>query len=346
MVTMMRFISGIGFALVGTGLLVVWHDKAAAVTMAYAICCLAGLVPMIGWVRRWARKRNPSGGRPNTSTRLGHAQMWKRIAPFAIWLWVSNLLHNLFELSDRYMLLQWTDGSASVAQGLVGQYHSGRVVPLLLVSVATMLGGILLPYMSAAWERGDQEGAIRQQNWTIKLIGVAFTFGGILVLVGAPILFDGILQGRYNEGLAVLPLTLVYCTWGSLFIVGQDYLWVSEQGKMATAAIGLGLVGNIGLNMLLIPWMGLPGAVIATASGNGITVLLLFAINHRYGCRADVGIWIVAAIPLLLLLPLELAALMLLLVAGTCVRTDWIFNAAEKEQVTEAVRSALARISS
>ncbi len=336
-VTLMRFVTGIAFAVIGTGLLYFWNDGSAAVTFAYGICCLLGIIPGLWLIWKFRGTFNDS------AEALPYSDMWRRIAPFAAWLWVANMLNNLFEISDRYMLIHFSDTTSELAQGLVGQYHSGRVVPLLLVSVAAMLGSVLMPYLSAAWEKGDRDGACRQLNWTLKLMGLTFSAGGVLVLLGSPILFDWILQGRYSGGLAVLPLTLVYCTWFSLYYVGQDYLWVAEKGKLATFAIGFGLIANIGLNMLMIPLIGLWGAVIATSIGNLLVVILVFLFNHRCGCKTDLGIWFMVALPLALLLPPWVALATLALVTYVGFATTWILQAEEKKQISQLVASQLAR---
>ena len=336
-VTMMRFITGVSFAVVGVLLLSTFEAKSAAATIGFSVACLIGVLPAF-WVL-W-------NGRDSFNTEgdaLTHSTMWKRIVPYAAWLWVSNVAHNLFEVADRYMLIHWSSGTAVEAQSAVGQYHSGRVVPLLLVGVAAMLAGVLLPYLSEAWEKGRKDLAVRQLNWTIKLTSIGFTLGSIVLLLMSPILFEWILEGRYNEGLAVLPLTLVYCIWFSLHVIGQDYLWIAEKGKWATFATALGLVVNLALNMLLIPIIGLLGAVLATAAGNLLIVILLFALNHRLGCKTDLGIWLCAGIPLILLLgkPLAIVAGIILLVL--CVATNLFFSQTERQEIADLVKKRFGR---
>ncbi len=328
-VTAMRFITGIAFAVVGTAMITCMQDRSAAATLAYAISCLLGSIPAIWFLC----KHRSSIVDETKSEPLQHSTMWRKIAPFAAWLWASNLFHNLFEVSDRYMLIHWSDTAADLAHGFVGQYHSGRVVPLLLVSVAAVIGGLLMPYMSAAWEKGDRDLTCRQSKWSIKLLSLAFTAGGILVLFLAPVLFEGIFQGKYNDGLAVLPMTLVYCIWFALFTVAQNYLWVAEQGKWAAVAVAIGLGTNIVLNMLLIPKYGLQGAVLATTLGNAANLILVYIGNHRFGCRIDLGIWLTSLMPLLLLLPLDGATTGFALLIIATFGTNWFLSADEKRDM-------------
>ena len=335
-VTIMRFITGVSFAVIATALMLVWEDVSTAATTGFAISCAIGSIPAI-WIL-WRYRDDFS----NTGERLTQSTMWKRIAPFAIWLWVSNLLNNLIEVSDRYMLIHWSETSADLAQGAVGQYHSGRVVPLLLVSIAAVLSGTLLPYMSQAWEDRDKERAKNLLNLAVKLTSVSFTMCGVLILLLSPFLFETILQGRYSDGLAVLPITLVYCIWFSLLAIGQEYLWVAEKGKWATLALAVGLVLNVVFNMVLIPKFGLFGAVYATAIGNGAILLLIFGANHRVGCRPDFGIWASAVIPLLLLFGKPAAIVCILALLVLTAKTDLILNKEEKSILLDQVREKLA----
>ena len=326
-VAIMRFLLGLSFASVGCGMLFVWKDGTSAATLAYAVSCVIASLPAV-WFLWKHRAGFADDGQP-----LEQGTLWRRVAPFAAWLWWSNLFHNLFEVSDRYMLIHWSPVEADLAQGLVGQYHSGRVIPLLLVSIAAMLAGLLMPYMSAAWEQGNKARARIQLNWTIKLVSLTFTAAGVVVLFLAPVLFGTILQGRYNEGLAVLPLTLVYCTWFSLFTVGQDYLWVAEKGKLVFTTAAIGLTVNVGLNLILIPVCGLWGAVLATSIANATNVGVLYWLNHQLGCANDRGVWICALIPLLMLLPPLMSVGAIVAVSLVALTTTLIFSADEKAQL-------------
>ena len=334
-VTIMRFITGISFAIVATLFLLTWEDSSTAATTGFAISCAIGSIPAI-WIL-WKYREDLAG----TKNRLSHSAMWKRIAPFAVWLWVSNLLNNLIEVSDRYMLIHWSSTTADLAQGAVGQYHSGRVVPLLLVSIAIVLSGALLPYMSQAWEERDKSRARNLINLAIKLTSVLFTLCGVLILLLSPILFETILQGRYTDGLAVLPITLVYCIWFSLMVIAQDYLWVAEKGKWASLGLGVGLVLNVIFNMILIPHYGLFGAVTATAVGNAAIVLIIFGANYRFGCKPDLGIWACTVIPLLLLLGKPAAIICILALLVITAKTNLILNKAEKSILFDQIRERL-----
>ena len=338
LVTVMRFINGLAFAGFALGLLLVWDHGTEAVTIGFAASCLIAILPAVWYFwKNWSlvdASRLP----------LAPKTMWTRIAPFAAWLWVINLVSNLYEVADRNMLLHLAPVSPTDAQGMVGQYHSGRIIPLVLVGLAAMLSGILMAYMTASWERGERKQVSQQLRWTLKLVGLGFTGIGVCVLIVSPLLFDVVLQGKFNDGLSVLPLTLVYCIWYSLVTVGQDYLWCREKGKWACLAVVVGLVLNVTLNLFLIPKYGLGGAVWATAVSNLGALITLFWMNSYFGWRPDRGIYLTAVLPLVLLFPLNLTIALLLVFVWGGMKYRWLFNEDECCELKQIANAGCRRL--
>ena len=63
-------------------------------------------------------------------------------------------------------------------------------------------------------------------------------------------------DGRYGEGLAVMPWTMTYCVWYGLLLIAQNYIWCAEQAKLGPFPVAVGLAANIAINVLLIPAWG------------------------------------------------------------------------------------------
>lgn len=337
-VTIMRFTTGVAFAIIGTALMVLWQNKTVGATVGFGLACLLTTIPAMWYlVRNRTTLKGEGAG-------LTHTEMWARIAPFALWLWFSNILQNMFEISDRYMLIHWSVGTVDEAHNSVGQYHSGRVIPLLLVGVAAMLEGILLPYMTANVEAGKKDEARKQLNWTIKLIAVGFTLCSMVILLFAPLLFDWILEGRYDGGLEVLPLTMAYCIWMSLGIVGQSFLWVAEKGKLVMAATGVALVLNLALNAFLIPTMGLWGAVLATSIACFVFMAMFLELNRWLKCPTDRGVWLTALLPLVLILPIGVMLPVVVAIGMLGFKTEWVFTTEEKTKIADESLKVWAKI--
>ena len=58
---------------------------------------------------------------------------------------VINLLWNLFDVVDRYMIVHLMPVRAAEALAEVGNYRSSRVLPLLLSSITVMIAGRRCP---------------------------------------------------------------------------------------------------------------------------------------------------------------------------------------------------------
>jgi polysaccharide transporter, PST family len=172
---------------------------------------------------------------------------------------------------------------------------------------------------------------------------VLFTAAGAALRAASPLLFGWALGGKYAAGEAVQPWTLVLCIWLSLAVLAQSYLWCAERAGLATSALAVGLIANAALNVILLPRLGMPGAVIATAASNGAMWLFTLALNRRVGMKIDGGVLLAGAAPLSLVLgtiPAAVCTGALLLVA---VGSRRFFTAEEKQMMRGSLQGFLAR---
>ncbi|HKD36726.1 MAG TPA: polysaccharide biosynthesis C-terminal domain-containing protein, partial [Pirellulales bacterium] len=139
-------------------------------------------------------------------------------------------------------------------------------------------------------------------NLLIKLTSLGVTFGAMLVLVASPLLFGKIFHGKFDAGLAVLPLTLVYSAWYAIMTIVRVYLWCAEKVRLVSIAYLGGLLVNIALNLLLVPPLGLLGAVLGTCAAHIVTAGFVYGASLAKGLRFDRGVCVCALLPLTLLL--------------------------------------------
>ena len=161
-----------------------------------------------------------------------------------------NLFCHLFGIVDRYMLVHYSGLDNEAALTLVGHYHASRIIPLLFLSVADLLAGAVMPYLSHDWEIGERTRVSERLNIVLKLTSLVMLAGGVVVLWASPLLFRVAFQGRYNEGLAVMPWTLTYCIWYSLLLVAQNYIWCAEKAKLGVLPVVAGLAINIAIDLV------------------------------------------------------------------------------------------------
>jgi O-antigen/teichoic acid export membrane protein len=328
LISSLQLLQSVTFAVVGISLLAGAGCTAGSVVTAYAAA--SGLVTVVGivWlVRSW--HAFPQSG-PSPSQR----SLWTRLIPFAAGVWIASLMGNLFEVADRYMIIHFSPLSPNEALGLVGQYHSSRVVPLLMVSVAAMIGSVMTPHLSEDWEEGRRDRVSQRLNLYLKLSCFAMSLGAVAVLFAAPLLFGVAFEGKFAGGLAVLPWTLTYCIWFGIIAIAQTYLWCAEKTRLASLALLAGLLANVGLNLILLPRLGLLGAVLATTAANLIALVIIGWFNHRLGFRMSRGTRVALALPLLLPLGPWIALVVLAAVAVDACCHDHLLSAEEKRQLT------------
>jgi O-antigen/teichoic acid export membrane protein len=328
--TALLVVNSLAFATVGIVLVLCWRPTAESAVVAFgaasAICAAGG----VWWlVRRW-RLLPADGPAPS------HRQMWSKVMPFAASVWITSLLANLFELSDRYMIIHYLPATAEEALAQVGNYHTSRVLPLLLVSVAALLSPLITPHLSHDWEAGRRARVSMRLNLYLKLWALGMSAGAVAVLLAAPLLFGLVFQGKFSGGLAVLPGTLTYCVWLGASMVAQNYLWCAEKARLASLALLAGLCVSVGLSLLLLPSIGLLGAVTAASVAHLVALGLVLAFSRSLGFRTNLGTWIVLAVPILFWLGPWVITVVLIGIGAQAVTTNRIFSTEEKSHLLQA----------
>jgi polysaccharide transporter, PST family len=263
--------------------------------------------------------------------------LWARVAPFAAWVLLGSVLTNLFGVLDRYMIVHFSRMSPVEALDAVGNYHSSRVVPLLLVSLASMLAAMITPHLSHDWELGRRELVAARLRLFLKLFGFGLFAAAVAVLLASPLLFHVAFRNKFPEGETVLPWALAYCTWFGLSLVAQNYLFCAEKARLASAALFCGLALNVSMNIVLLPRLGLEGAVLSTAAANALSLAIVCLFNRRLGFHLDLGVEIVLVLPALLWLGPWVALFALAAVLADAIWGNRLLSSDEKRQVFAGV---------
>jgi O-antigen/teichoic acid export membrane protein len=334
----MHFCQSMMFAAVSLALLWFWRFDAESVVVGYGAACLASALAAVAWNwRALAAEAAPDAGLP-------HREFWPPLVRFAIWIWVTNFLCHLFAVVDRYMLVHWSGLENAEALAQVGHYHASRIVPLLFLSVAELLAFVVTPYLSRDWEAGDRARVSDQLNLILKFASLVMFAGGVAVLLVSPLLFRYAFDGRYDEGLRVLPWPMTYCVWYGLLLIAQNYSWCAERAKLATLPLVTGLVANIAMNVVLIPGFGLLGAVISTTIATGIALAVLYFLNRRLGMQIQPGLLWLTIAPAAMCGGAWCGLAGLAVVAVAMPLSKTLINQQERDMIAEFGRNLLGRL--
>lgn len=331
----MHLWQAIWFTVLSIGL-AAWEPSARSVLWAYGIACvLCVFGGATQWRSAWSHLDTPLSD-------AVERPLWSTVLPFAFWMWVGGWLSNAFDLADRYLLVHLHPGGSADALRLVGNYHGARIIPLLLIMISNMLASIVVVHLSHEWEQGRHRHVGEQLNLILKLHGIVLLATGVGTLLFAPLLFEGLFQGKFGAGQAILPVALTYSCWNSLAMVAQSYLICAERLRLGSFALLGSLVFNVLLNLWMVPRFGLQGAVVSTAAANLLLLLLMFVFARGHGFRVHFGTLLVAVSPLVLNMgwPTAIAWLTLLLVAGWW--SDRLLTCSER-QTLRAASAALQR---
>lgn len=339
-VSYMQFLNTVIFAGVGLGLMYAGRVDAEAAVAAYGVACLVSCLVAAVWVVRLWREL------PTVEPPLAHGALWQKLLPFAFWVWVINWLSNVFEMVDRYLIVHYGGFDSHEALALIGQYHTARIIPTLIVGLADLLGALLTPHLAKLWEAGDRDGVGAKLRFVIKLFIVAFLAGSIVLVIASPLFFHTALEDKFGFGQVIFPWTMACALWTGMAWISHNWLYCAEKSRLVCVGLAVGLVTNIGLNLLWLPSHGLLGVVAAAAAGK----LAMFCVDGLL-CRAlemklDRGLLVAAVLPALLIAGPWFATVALLVTASGLVKPLALFDADERRQLHDAANRWLRRMSS
>jgi O-antigen/teichoic acid export membrane protein len=335
-VTIMNFLQSILFAGLTLALLTT-HVSVLSIVGGYGFACLIASLWAIWWV--WPGIT----ARQDTPTHIPHLAFWSRLLRFALFVWATNLLSHLFAVVDRAMIIHCSGLDPDIALEQVGHYHSSRIVPLLLVSFADLLSGLIMPHLSHDWELGHHEEVGRKLNLSVKLTGLGMHAVGVCVLLFSPFMFGVILQGRYNDGLAVLPWTLAACVISGIYVVAQNYLWCAEHPRLAALPLAIGLLINVILNLFMIPAWGLHGAVVATGIATIFCLAIILILSYKHGMKLDLGTWLICATPITLVWGVTPSTIAFAGVMALALISNLVFDSNERQHMLDFLVNGLAK---
>ena len=336
-VALFQFCHSLAFAALGCLLVTASGPTAESVVWAFGGACLVAVVLGFFWLgRAWSLLHETpaiSNSESNTDR--------PRIIAFACWMWITNVLANVFGFADRWMFIRFSGLAEAEALAVIGQYHSARLAPLLFLGIAEMLAGLITPHLAHDWEAGRRKEVSQRLNLILKLFAAGLYLAAVGVLIVAPLMFNSVWAGKFAAGLSLLPWTLTYCIWGSLAVVATNYLWCAERARLASVALIIGLAINVGLNALLVPRWGIFGAVQATAAANLAMLAAMYAAACRCGMTFDAGFCVVALAPVVMVFgPWPGLAMLFTLLWFAC-RGELVLNQSEKAALIKVVTTYL-----
>src|SRR5207302_1604367 len=142
---------------------------------------------------------------------------------------------------------------------------------------------------------------------------------------------------EYAAGAAVMAPLLAFQCFDVVYSIAGMYSGLVEKTYLPFLAVAIGLVANIGLNLLWIPRFGMQGAAYAAMLSYALINIVLYTLNHRTGLRLERSAFAVSCLPFALLLPLPA---LLVIAAATLALLFGTHTILDREEKRDALQSA------
>lgn len=179
---------------------------------------------------------------------------------------------------DRFMI------AAYLGEAEVGIYSAGyQVAARVLDIIFAWAGSAVVPLLIAAYERDGEKGVqdVARDGYAVRLaLGAPAALG--LALVAVPlceILIGEALRVRAAE---ITPWIAAAALLAGMSVYFGDAFTLAKKPMQRAMLMIVPAVVNIGLNAVLLPRIGLDGAVISTVVAYAVAVLVLAVVGRRY----------------------------------------------------------------
>ena len=189
------------------------------------------------------------------------------LVPASVASWTLNL-------SDRYLIAAFDGASA------VGTYAAGYTVGLAINALA--ISPFTLAWGAAYWEIAKQADARAVISRVLTGFVALASFAALGLAALATDVFRVLLTPEFEPGRFITPFSaFAYVLYG-VFTIATTGLNLESQTRRLPLVMGATAVANVGLNLLLIPMLGYPGAAISTILSYGLLALIAGRVSQRF----------------------------------------------------------------
>jgi O-antigen/teichoic acid export membrane protein len=198
---------------------------------------------------------------------------WKKIIEVALGFGLISIFATVYVWIDSSMLFLF---QGSEATGLYGAAY--RIV-LALLFIPTAINAAVFPVLSRLYENSEDslKKIIERYFNYMLIVGVPLGVGGSLLAPNIIILFYGTDYVNSILSFQILIWATVFTFTNAAFV---QFFQSTNRQLVVTKITGLWMIGNIVLNLILIPEYSYMGASISTAITElGVALLLIIVYN-------------------------------------------------------------------
>ncbi|MEN9874443.1 MAG: hypothetical protein RL186_1340 [Pseudomonadota bacterium] len=188
------------------------------------------------------------------------------------------LLHILLSSGDRYVI------GAYLGEGAVGVYAAGyQVASRVLEMIFSWANMAVTPLLIAAYERGGEAEARRVAPFGYALrLGVGAPAAVGIAMLAQPICAILIGEALRDRAAEIAPWIAAAALLAGMSAYFSDAFMLAKKTVLQTVLLLCPVAVNLALNVVLLPVLGLRGAIIASVIAYGLTALLLAVVGRRF----------------------------------------------------------------
>lgn len=252
----------------GLGSVLAWRTGLGPASPFVGLACVLAVLATIEGARLWRESRG------------GHFRA-ARVKPYLAYgvpVAFALALNIALDAGDRFLIALFL-GPEAVGIYAAGYGVADKTVGLLCMWAAA--GGA--PLMMAAWEREGPQ-AMRavslQVSRTLMLIAAPAATG--LALVAHPLSDVMIGETMRAQAAAIMPwIALSGLINGFVLYYLSEAFQLSHRTALRAWLMAIPALANVALNAILLPWIGLMGAVYATVACYALALVLLASVGRR-----------------------------------------------------------------
>ena len=205
----------------------------------------------------------------------GYWQGTKKLLTFSSRLWIGSAIFNLNTRMDIFLVGYFLTDQA------VGIYAIALAISQAFLVVPNSIQVITYPAISEYYARGLQEVVKTLINKAMKYSFIILSTIGILVIFLSKDIILVLLKPEFLP--AITPIMILVCGmifYGSMVSIGSTFTAVGRPDVGLKFNL-IALAVNLGLDIILVPRLGISGAAIGTAVSLSIVTILTICFLDR-----------------------------------------------------------------
>lgn len=203
----------------------------------------------------------------------------RAMAAFALPYIPAGAASMVVQVIDRPILLALMD------EATVGIYQASYRLGIFMMLVVSMFDYAWRPFfLSHAKDPDAKELFARVMTWFVAAGGFVVVGVSLLVrdLAAIQVLGRRLIHPDYWGGLAIVPVVLLAYLFNGVYVNLMAGVYIEKRTKVLPWVTGAGALTNVGVNLALIPLMGMMGAAVATLAAYVVMALGLWLVVRRF----------------------------------------------------------------